>query len=63
MIPLCFAACTGSNTDATTAANKDSATVAPGQPSYKVDYSSIYSGKQTDVLTVLNNLKAWETTT
>lgn len=61
MIPLCFAACTGSSTDTTAAANKDSVTVAPVSLPYTADYSSNFiPGKQTDVLTVLNNLKAWE---
>ena len=62
LIPLCFAACTGNSTDSTSA-TKDSVTVA--KDSVTLPYTDAYSsnfvpGKQADVLTVLNNYKAWE---
>jgi hypothetical protein len=61
LIPLFLIACKGSNTD-TTAAAKDSATAAPSVP---LPYTAVYSstfvpGKPADVLTVLNNYKAWQ---
>jgi ketosteroid isomerase-like protein len=62
LIPLCFAACTGNSTD-TASATKDSVTVS--RDSVTLPYTAAYSsnfvaGKQADVLTVLNNYKAWE---
>jgi ketosteroid isomerase-like protein len=62
LIPLCFAACTGNSTDSASA-TKDSVTVA--KDSVTLPYTAIYSsnfvqGKPADVLTVLNNYKAWE---
>jgi ketosteroid isomerase-like protein len=61
-IPLCFVACTGNSTGSAPA-TKDSVTVA--KDSVMLPYTAAYSsnfvpGKQADVLTVLNNYKAWE---
>ena len=64
LIPLSFAACTSSTPADTTAAApaKDSVAAEPAVTlPYKADYSSNFvPGKQADVLTVLNNYKAWE---
>jgi ketosteroid isomerase-like protein len=63
LIPLCFTACTGNSTDGAPA-TKDSVTAAT-KDSVTLPYTAAYSsnfvpGKQADVLTVLNNYKAWE---
>lgn len=63
-ITLSFLACKDSSTPAATpAAGNDSAVAAaPITMPYVADYSSNFvPGKQTDVLTVLNSYKAWET--
>ena len=63
-LPLCFMACKDNspNTSAAPAAGNDSAAAATITMPYTADYSSKFvPGKQTDVLTVLNSYKAWET--
>src|ERR1700759_2196020 len=62
LIPIFMIACTGSSTDSTATAAKDSVTSAPGVP---LPYTAVYSstfvpGKPSDVLAVLNNYKAWQ---
>jgi len=62
LIPVFLIACTGSNTESTATAAKDSVTAAPSVP---LPYTAVYSsnfvaGKPADVLTVLNNYKAWQ---
>ena len=63
LLPLCFAACTGSTSDTKATAGNDSLTASPPAPlPYTAAYSSNFvPGKQADVLTVLNNYKTWET--
>src|SRR5450631_3522824 len=63
LLPLCFAACTGSTSDTKATAGNDSLTASPPAPlPYVAAYSSNFvPGKQSDVLTVLNSYKAWET--
>jgi hypothetical protein len=62
LLPLCFTACTSSTPDASAAANKDSLATPPVPLPYTATYSSNFvPGKQSDVLTVLNNYKDWET--
>ena len=61
LIPAFFAACSGGGSGTTAA--KDSTTA---QPTVSMPYTAQYSadfvpGKQSDVATVLNNYKAWET--
>ena len=60
---LCFAACTSSTPSTPAASGNDSAAAAATVPlPYTAAYSSNFvPGKQTDVLTVLNSYKAWET--
>jgi len=63
-VPLSFLACKDSSTSTTTApaAGNDSAVAAAVVMPYTATYSSNFvPGKQADVLTVLNNYKAWET--
>ena len=63
-VPLSFLACKDSSTTTTTppVAGNDSAVAAAITMPYVADYSSKFvPGKQTDVLTVLNSYKAWET--
>jgi hypothetical protein len=62
LIPIFLIACKGSSTDATATAAKDSVTAAPSVPlPYTAQYSSNFvPGKPADVLTVLNNYKAWQ---
>jgi hypothetical protein len=62
LIPIFLIACKSSNTDSTTTASKDSVTTAPSVPlPYTAVYSSTFvAGKPADVLTVLNNYKAWQ---
>ncbi len=61
MIPLCFTACTGGTTESTASTNKDSVTAPAITLPYTAEYSSTFvPGKQSDVATVLENLKAWE---
>jgi hypothetical protein len=62
LIPIFMIACTGSNTDTTATAAKDSVTAAPAVPlPFTAAYSSTFvPGKPADVLTVLNNYKAWQ---
>jgi hypothetical protein len=62
LIPVFLIACTGGSSDSTTTAAKDSVAAAP---SVSLPYTAVYSsnfvaGKPTDVLTVLNNYKAWQ---
>jgi len=62
LIPFFLIACKNSNTDSTATAAKDSVTAAPSVP---LPYTAVYSsdfvpGKPADVLTVLNNYKAWQ---
>ncbi len=64
LLPLYMTACTSGSSDSTAAAGKDSVT-APA-PAVNLPYTAIYSsdftpGKATDVATVLDNYKAWET--
>jgi hypothetical protein len=60
-LPLCFAACTNNTTTTTTTVAPADTTAAVTLP-YTATYSSTFvPGKQTDVLTVLNSYKAWET--
>lgn len=64
IIPFCFIACKDSSSApaATPAAGNDSAVAAAIAMPYVATYSSNFiPGKQTDVLTVLNSYKAWET--
>ena len=64
LVTLCFAACTSSTPSTPAAAGSDSAAAAAATVSlpYVAAYSSNFvPGKQTDVLTVLNSYKAWET--
>ena len=61
LLPLCFASCTSSTPDTTAATNKDSVGTPPVPLPYTATYSSNFvPGKQSDVLTVLNNYKDWE---
>ena len=62
LIPVFLIACTSSSTDSTATAAKDSVTAAPSVPlPYTAAYSSNFvPGKPADVLTVLNNYKAWQ---
>jgi hypothetical protein len=63
-VPLSFLACKDSSTTTPTppAAGNDSAVAAAITMPYVADYSSKFvPGKQSDVLTVLNSYKAWET--
>jgi hypothetical protein len=62
LIPIFLIACKSSSTDSTASAAKDSVTAAPSVP---LPYTAVYSstfvpGKPADVLTVLNNYKAWQ---
>jgi len=62
LIILCFAACTSSTPSTPAAAGNDSAAAATVTLPYVAVYSSNFvPGKQSDVLTVLNSYKAWET--
>jgi hypothetical protein len=62
LIPLTFAACTGSNTSTPSAATQDSSSAAAVSLPYTASYSSNFvPGKQSDVATVLNSYKDWET--
>lgn len=62
LIPIILIACTSSTSDTTATAAKDSVTAVPILPlPYTATYSSNFvPGKQADVLTVLNNYKAWQ---
>jgi ketosteroid isomerase-like protein len=62
LIPIFMIACTGSSTDTTATAAKDSVTAAPAVtlPFTAVYSSNFVPGKPADVLTVLNNYKAWQ---
>jgi hypothetical protein len=62
LIPIFLIACSGGSTESTATAAKDSVTAAPSVP---LPYTAVYSsnfvpGKPADVLTVLNNYKAWQ---
>src|ERR1700759_2297397 len=62
LIPVFLIACTSSSTDPTATPAKDSVSAAPSVP---LPYTAVYSsnfvpGKPADVLTVLNNYKAWQ---
>jgi len=64
LISLCFAACSGGSTESTAAATpaKDSVTAPAVTLAYTAEYSSSFvPGKPTDVATVLDSYKAWET--
>jgi hypothetical protein len=63
LVPLSFLACKDSTPAPAPATGNDSAVAAaPITMPYVAEYSSNFvPGKQTDVLTVLNNYKAWET--
>jgi len=63
LIPLCFAACSGGSTESTAATPaKDSVTAPAVTLAYTAEYSSSFvPGKPTDVATVLDSYKAWET--
>jgi hypothetical protein len=61
LFPLCFAACTGNSPATSAAASKDSVTATTVSLPYTATYSSNFvPGKQSDVLTTLNNYKAWQ---
>ena len=62
LIPIFLVACSGGSTESTATAAKDSVTAAPSVPlPYTAVYSSTFTpGKPADVLTVLNNYKAWQ---
>lgn len=62
LIPFFLVACSGGSTESTATAAKDSVTAAPGVAlPYTAAYSSTFvPGKPADVLTVLNNYKAWQ---
>jgi hypothetical protein len=61
LIPLTFAACTSSSTNPPAPGN-DSAVTATVTLPYTATYSSSFvPGKASDVATVLDNYKAWET--
>ena len=62
LIPIFLIACSGGSTNSTATAAKDSVAAAPSVP---LPYTAVYSstfvpGKPADVLTVLNNYKAWQ---
>jgi hypothetical protein len=62
LIPIFLIACSGGSTNSTATPAKDSVTAAPSVP---LPYTAVYSsnfvpGKPADVLTVLNNYKAWQ---
>jgi hypothetical protein len=62
LIPIFLVACSGGSTNSTATPAKDSVTAAPSVP---LPYTAVYSstfvpGKPADVLTVLNNYKAWQ---
>jgi hypothetical protein len=62
LIPIFLTACSGGSTNSTATAAKDSVTAAPSVP---LPYTAVYSstfvpGKPADVLTVMNNYKAWQ---
>ena len=62
LIPIFLIACKDSSSDSTATAAKDSVTSAPP---VALPYTAVYSsnfvpGKPADVLTVLNNYKAWQ---
>jgi hypothetical protein len=62
LIPIFLVACSGGSTESTAPPAKDSVAAAPTVP---LPYTAIYSstfvpGKPADVLTVLNNYKAWQ---
>lgn len=62
LVPLTFAACTGSTTSTPPAASADTTAAAAVTLPYTASYSSNFvPGKPADVATVLNNYKAWET--
>lgn len=63
LLPFCILACTSSTPpDTTTAATRDSLATPPVPLPYTAAYSSKFvPGKESDVLAVLNNYKAWET--
>jgi hypothetical protein len=62
LIPLVFVACTGSSTNTPSTPGADSAVAAAVTLPYTATYSSSFvPGKASDVATVLNNYKAWET--
>jgi hypothetical protein len=62
LIPIFLIACSGGSTNSTATPAKDSVTAAPSVP---LPYTAVYSstfvpGKPADVLTVMNNYKAWQ---
>ena len=60
LIPVCIAAC-NNNTTTTAPATAPADTAAAVTLPYTATYSSSFvAGKQSDVLTTLNNYKAWE---
>ena len=62
LIPLFMISCTSSSSDTTASAAKDSVAAVVINLPYTATYSSDFvPGKQSDVLTTLNNYKAWET--
>ncbi len=62
LIPLGFAACSGGDSGTTPAATTDSASAPAVSLPYQAAYSSDFvPGKETDVATVLNSYKYWET--
>jgi hypothetical protein len=68
LMPLCFAACSGSGSSSSTTASADSSSAMAATPAATVTlpYTAMYSsnfvaGKQADVATVLNSYKDWET--
>jgi hypothetical protein len=61
LLTLFFAACKNNTPNTTATTNNDSATMPASPFPYTAVYSSNFvPGKQSDVLTVLNNYKAWE---
>jgi hypothetical protein len=72
LMPLCFAACSGSGSGTSTTATGDSSSAMAAAPAaapaaaVTLPYTAVYSsnfvaGKQADVATVLNSYKDWET--
>lgn len=62
LIPLVFVACTESSTNTTPPATDSAVATAAVALPYSATYSSNFvPGKSSDVLTVLNSYKAWET--
>jgi ketosteroid isomerase-like protein len=62
LVPVFLISCTSSSSDSTASAAKDSVAAVVVNLPYTASYSSNFvPGKPADVLTTLNNYKAWET--